>query len=68
MHIDKAKQLKVGDYVGCPSDRGEPGYTAVVRSDPVQQTFYSDTGVAYIWVYVTGPNGTSHVWPSNRLE
>lgn len=68
MHIDKAKQLKVGDIVRCPPDMGEPGYTAVVRWHPVQHVFYSHTGVAYIWVHVTGPNGNPHVWPSNRLE
>lgn len=68
MHIDKAKQLKVGDVVRCPPDRGDPGYTATVRSAPAQQTLYNDTGVAYTWVYVTDPNGTSHIWPSNILE
>ncbi len=67
MTIEQANNLKVGQLVYCPEDRGEAGYSGKV-------THISDTqnknirGTDYVWVTVRRLDGKSaHVWPSNRL-
>jgi hypothetical protein len=64
MQID---QLKVGQLVRCPSDRGDPGYVGKVLGYSTEVNTTS-TGSTYVWVEVHNPifNHKS-VWPSNRL-
>lgn len=61
------KDLKVGDVVHCPADRGDDPYTAKVLNIG-ELVYNSVTGSNYVWVTVDrGISGTRHVWPSNRL-
>lgn len=65
MLITKALQLKVGDRVRCPADRGVPAFTGTVTHVSTQ---INEVGaVQYIWVEVQRPNSHKSVWPSNRL-
>lgn len=74
MHISRARELKRGERVAVPSDRGEPSYVGYIHS--VAADAQEDTnlyGVAYIWVTISREAGPSifgspgKVWPSNRL-
>lgn len=67
MKIERALQLKVGDYVDYPADRGEPGDTGQVASVS-QNVNHNHLGRPFIWVEVKyrGINKKA-VWPSNRL-
>lgn len=65
MDIVKARQLKVGDRVSCPADRGNNAYQGVVSFVSTSE-YKNALGVPYIWVNVKG-NGKETVWPSNRL-
>lgn len=68
MNIEQAKQLKRGDRVICPADRGFAAYVGTVTHDGTDtQPRCNYAGVEYIWVEVYGPLRKS-VWPSNRLE
>lgn len=65
MNIEQAKQLKAGDRVACPADRGEPSFTGRVTS--VGSNISKNLkGAEFVWVEVQGPHHKS-VWPSNRL-
>lgn len=65
MDIAKAKQLKIGQIVHCPSDRGGAGYTGKVSFVGAEVNKTVD-GVEYVWVTVKS-KGHASVWPSNRL-
>lgn len=69
MHIEKAKQLKVGQVVNCPADRGDAAFTA--RVTHVSQNVCKNlSGTEYLWVTVKGIGSlraNGGVWPSNRL-
>lgn len=66
MDIAKALELKVGNSVRFPADRGDPaGYGKVEHIDPTVATSFN--GTKYIWVVVRGPNAAA-TWPSNRLS
>lgn len=61
--------LKDGDFVYCPPDRGEKGYCGRVKGDPHPATHPTLEGLKFDWVTVRhNLDGTSHVWPSNRLR
>lgn len=69
MDISKARNLKQGDKVSCPADRGDKPFIGTVVSSNLQ-----DCGSAvdyqmncYIWVEVLGAGGRKSVWPSTRL-
>lgn len=66
MNIGKARQLKVGQVVSCPADRGAKAYNGRIRhiSDGAAQNIY---GEHYLWVTVEKDRGRNEVWPSNRL-
>lgn len=63
MDIEKALQLKVGDVVAFPPDRGNPGGFSKIRWIGPKTIYESIGGKKYIWVtlHVGG------VWPTNRL-
>lgn len=65
MNIEKALNLKIGDSVRCPSDRGDAAYTGIVThiSSEIQENI---NNTKYIWITVKNGN-YQHVWPSNRL-
>ncbi len=64
MNIEKAKRLKVGDVVGYPSDRGNPGGFSKVKYVPENPVVYKNIhDVEYIWVSLE----CGGLWPSNRL-
>lgn len=65
MNIEKAKQLKIGQIVYCPADRGDAAYAGRVEFIDAGENKTS-TGEKYIWVHVRGPHHAT-VWPSNRL-
>lgn len=68
MNIEKARQLKVGQLVHFPADRGDPAGSGYVRhvTETEQTNIY---GTPYIWVTVRDAVGKScGVWPSNRLR
>jgi hypothetical protein len=68
MHIEKAKQLRRGETVRCPADRGDPAFTGTVTHVGVLGAeSHNIHGEVYIWVEVKGPHHKS-VWPSNRLN
>lgn len=79
MNIEDAKRLKVGDKVWCPPEfdkagyggtTGGVGYSGTVEYMPPdleRATYLNIHDVAYIWVSVRHPKGTTHIWPSNRL-
>ena len=60
------KQLKVGQKVKCPADRGDTAYYGTVVSFS-EMVNYNSQGTAYVWVTVRHPKGSTHSWPSNRL-
>jgi len=66
MDITRAKNLKVGDTVHCPADRGEPGYSGRVEHISTTEQTHMDSK-PFLWVTVRKSNSTAHVWPSNRL-
>lgn len=67
MKIEQARQLKVGQIVHCPADRGDSAYTGKVTHIG-STTEKNINGAEYIWVTVEHQSGLSrHVWPSNRL-
>ena len=70
MDISKARNLKKGDKVHCPADRGDKAFMGKVVSENLK-----DCGSAvdwqmncYIWVEVLGPGNKKSVWPSTRLS
>jgi len=68
MQVSEAKQLKYGQQVHCPADRGEPAFVGTVTSEgldtaPVHK--YPD--LEFIWIEVMRPGRHKSVWPSNRL-
>ncbi len=68
MNIEKARELKVGDRVICPPDRGDAGYSGTVTHLTENEEYTNIHGDLYRWVSVR-LHGTYHstVWPSNRL-
>lgn len=69
MNIEQARELKAGDKVRCPADRGEPGYSGTVENDlhqtsTINKNYY---GVEYVWVSVRRDAYQVSGWPSNRL-
>lgn len=67
MQIDKARQLKRGDIVACPPDRGNPGYRGTIKHVGAVEAKTTE-GTPYIWVTVQAPWRHAEVWPSNRLS
>ena len=72
MKIERARQLKHGERVRCPADRGDPAYVGTVCDESellakaAAGKVYS-TKAPYIWVAVRAPDGRKALWPSNRL-
>ena len=69
MNIKQAKNLKVGDYVNCPPDRGDIGFLGIVSH--LTYTENNINGTLYIWVSVKNIDRFPHiesVWPSNRIS
>lgn len=67
MDINKAKLLQVGNFVHCPADRGEAGYTGRI-THVGESVNKAHNGVEYVWITVRKDNKTNHVWPSNRIS
>lgn len=68
MDIANARRLKPGDFVRCPPDRGDEGYTGpVTLLQPGIEPQRNAAGIEYISVHVRTPRGHDTVWPSNRL-
>lgn len=68
MDITRARQLKVGDRVRFPEDRGDPaGVGKVSQILPNSAEQVSHQGQQYIWIEIESLNKKS-VWPSNRLS
>lgn len=67
MKIERARQLKIGQLVNFPADRGDPaGDGYVTHISPIEQTHMG--GKPFLWVTVRYTGGKrSGVWPSNRL-
>ena len=65
MLIAQALQLKKGQKVRCPEDRGTPAHTGEVISVGTEVN-KTPNGVEYVWVEVKV--GSIAVWPSNRLS
>lgn len=69
MDIGKARQLKVGQIVSVPADRGtRTGRGRITHvSEGAAVTIY---GAHYLWVTLreTDSNKSAGVWPSNRLD
>lgn len=67
MKIERARQLKVGDLVHFPADRGDPaGSGRITHISPTEQTHMG--GKPFLWVTVRYQGEKrSAVWPSNRL-
>lgn len=72
MNIIEAMDLKRGDKVLCPTDRGDPAYVGRVDLTPTHSIQENLHGVEFIWVSVRGVVGgvlvKTAVWPSHRLE
>lgn len=66
MQIEKARLLKVGDYVNCPEDRGDKAYRGKVVFIG-QGEYENHRGDPYMWITVEDSWRQRHVWPSNRL-
>ena len=66
MDIQKAQNLKIGQRVRCPADRGEPAHNGTVEYVG-QQTATTHAGTLYVWVTVRRSDAHASVWPSNRL-
>lgn len=67
MRIEKALELKVGNMVSCPADRGDPAFRGpVTHISPVPCK--NHVGEDCIWVEVQRPGRHKSVWPSNRLS
>jgi len=68
MTIQLHRMPKVGDYVKCPADRGDPAFYGTIThvTEKVETNIH---GVKYVWCVVKaashGCNGG--VWPSHRL-
>lgn len=69
MKVEEAKQLKYGQRVACPEDRGDPAFIGTVRTEGLDTTsiYTNRIGEEYIWVEVSRPGRAKSVWPSNRL-
>jgi hypothetical protein len=67
MNIERALQLKAGDKVYCPPDRGDKSFIGEVKEPFTGAIHANSTGEQYVWVSVKGPHHTS-TWPSNRLD
>lgn len=67
MKIERARQLKIGQLVYFPADRGEPsGEGYVTHIGHQDQTHMG--GKPFLWVTVRYQGEKrSAVWPSNRL-
>ena len=68
MNIVKALELKPGDKVEFPPDRGSRGGQGIVQH--VGSNIYRNIyGVNYVWVTLADTEGKSKgVWPSNRIN
>jgi hypothetical protein len=67
LKIEKARKLKVGDYVSCPADRGDQAYRGQVTHVDGSE-YENGNGDPYKWITVKNPWGWESVWPSNRLS
>lgn len=70
MHISNALQLKTGDSIYCPADRGEGGYRGRVTHGCGANQVYTTHSTSYIWIEVKEiryPHRKA-VWPSYRLS
>lgn len=67
MTIEQAKELKIGDRVTYPPDRGDKAGTGKVKhiGTNVQTNIHGDQ---YVWVTVHKNGKSCGVWPSNRLS
>jgi hypothetical protein len=69
MNIVEALQLRKGDLVRCPSDRGNPEYVGRVIEEFVGGKVHKNLKEKeYIWVLIASQSGHKETWPSNRLE
>lgn len=67
MKIERARQLKVGDLVYFPADRGDPAGDGHVTHIGIKKST-NMSGEPFLWVTVRYTGGKrSAVWPSNRL-
>lgn len=66
MHLEKAKNLKIGDKVCCPEDRGQLAFNGIVEQT-AGAVDVSHQGIEYVWITVRKPGAYAEVWPSNRL-
>lgn len=67
MKIERARQLKVGDLVHFPADRGDPAGSGYVTNIGTKEST-NMSGTPFLWVTVKTSGGVScGVWPSNRL-
>lgn len=67
MNIEKARKLKLGDTVRCPSDRGAPAFIGKVSFIQPDLVNKNHVGEEYVWVNVSKNGKSAGVWPSNRL-
>lgn len=68
MNIGQARQLRIGQRVNYPADRGSPAGQGIVThvGEGAAQNIY---GEHYLWVSLRDSSGKScGVWPSNRLS
>lgn len=67
MKLSKARQLKVGDLVHYPADRGDKeGSGRVTHISPVECS-HPLLSEPHLQVEVQMPGNRKTVWPSNRL-
>lgn len=67
MDIEQAKELRVGDWVFCPADRGGKPYRGQIyhTGGAVHTNLNNEE---FMWVSVVNPStGKKSVWPTNRL-
>ena len=64
MNIDQARELKIGDRVMCPADRGDPAYEGKVTTPGLST--YERNNIEFMWISVKG-GGKTGTWPSHRL-
>ncbi len=69
MNIEQAKNLRLGQTVKCPPDRGTNGYMGIVSIIPTPLYEYvNSANEKYIWVSVKDKYNNVAVWPSNRIS
>lgn len=69
MKIEEALELKIGDVVHCPTDRGTLSFSGKVTHQDGKDCKVNKniSGDDYIWVGVDNGKQKS-VWPSNRIS